>query len=178
MRKLILSNYQSPGDIVMLTAAVRDLHRRYPGYFLTDVRTPCAHIWENNPHLTALDPDEQGVESVDCQYPLIDRSNQEPWHFLHGFVDFLNRRLETRIELTDFRGDIHLSASEKSWISQVQEITRDPIPFWIVSAGGKFDYTIKWWEPARYQRVVDHFRRRILFVRSARKGIITLRYAE
>jgi hypothetical protein len=26
-RKLILKNFQSPGDIVMLTAAVRDLHR-------------------------------------------------------------------------------------------------------------------------------------------------------
>ena len=29
--KLILRNFQSPGDIVMLTAAVRDLHRAYPG---------------------------------------------------------------------------------------------------------------------------------------------------
>jgi hypothetical protein len=26
MQKLILRNFQSPGDIVMLTAAVRDLH--------------------------------------------------------------------------------------------------------------------------------------------------------
>ena len=41
MRDVILTNYQSPGDIVMLTAAVRDLHSKYPGDFLTDVRTPC-----------------------------------------------------------------------------------------------------------------------------------------
>src|SRR5580658_10110743 len=46
MRKLILNNYQSPGDIVMLTAAVRDLHRTYPGDFLTDVRGP---PWEVRP---------------------------------------------------------------------------------------------------------------------------------
>src|ERR1700733_9347984 len=103
MRKLILSNDQSPGDIVMLTAAVRDLHRNYPGEFLTDVRTPCADLWENNPYITALKPGEQEVESVDCQYPLIHRSNQEPWHFLHGFIDFLNDRLDLQIELTDFR---------------------------------------------------------------------------
>ena len=32
-RKLILRNFQSPGDIVMLTAAVRDLHRCYPGRY-------------------------------------------------------------------------------------------------------------------------------------------------
>jgi ADP-heptose:LPS heptosyltransferase len=170
MRKLILSNFQSPGDIVMLTAAVRDLHRRYPGDFLTDVRTPSAHLWENNPHITALHPSEPAVESIDCQYPLIDRSNCEPWHFLHGFIDFLNRRLNLQIALTDFRGDIHISATEKSWMSQVREITGDPMPFWIVNAGGKFDYTIKWWEIARYQEVVDHFRGRILFVQIGEQG--------
>ena len=170
MRKLILSNYQSPGDIVMLTAAVRDLHRRYPGAFLTDVRTPCGDLWENNPHIAPLDDSVQGVELINCEYPLIDRSNQEPWHFLHGFVDFLNRRLDLQIALTEFRGDIHISPTEKSWMSQVQEITGDPIPFWIVNAGGKFDYTIKWWETARYQAVVDHFRGRILFVQVGERG--------
>jgi ADP-heptose:LPS heptosyltransferase len=164
MRKLILSNYQSPGDVVMLTAAVRDLHVAYPGQFLTDVRTPCPHLWENNPYLTALQPCQPGVETIDCQYPLIHRSNQEPWHFLHAFIDFLNHQLGVSIRVTAFKGDVHISRLEKSWMSQVQEITKEPVPFWIVCAGGKFDYTIKWWNPARYQAVVDHFRGRILFV--------------
>jgi hypothetical protein len=52
--KLILKNSQSAGDIVMLTAAVRDLHRCYPGRFLTDVRTSCSDLWIGNPHLTPL----------------------------------------------------------------------------------------------------------------------------
>jgi ADP-heptose:LPS heptosyltransferase len=148
----------------MLTAAVRDLHLRYPGQFQTDVRTPCPHLWENNPWITLLDDGGQGVETIDCHYPLIHRSNQEPWHFLHAFIDFLNQRLDLEIKATAFKGDIHLSATERSWISQVEEITKAPVPFWIVSAGGKLDYTIKWWETARYQAVVDHFRDRILFV--------------
>src|SRR6516162_5649922 len=155
MRKLILSNSQSPGDIVMLTAAVRDLHRCYPGEFLTDVRTPCRQLWENNPHLTPLRGGAPGVEVIDCEYPLIHRSNQEPWHFLHAFIKFLNDRLELQIRPTEFKGDIHLSETEKSWISQVQEIVREEVPFWIVTAGGKFDYAIKWWDQARYQMVVD-----------------------
>jgi hypothetical protein len=33
-----------------------------------------------------------------------------------------------------------------------------------VRSGGKFDYTIKWWDHQRYQDVVDHFRDRLLFV--------------
>ena len=47
-QKLILKNLLSPGDIVALTAAVRDLHKCYPDQFITDVRTPCPHLWENN----------------------------------------------------------------------------------------------------------------------------------
>src|SRR6185295_5378352 len=53
-QKLILRNFQSPGDILMLTAAVRDLHACHPGEFLTDVRTSCADLWLNNPYLTPL----------------------------------------------------------------------------------------------------------------------------
>jgi hypothetical protein len=49
MRKLILSSFQSAGDIVMLTAAVRDLHRSHPGEFLTDVRTPFPQLWSYYP---------------------------------------------------------------------------------------------------------------------------------
>jgi hypothetical protein len=43
-RRLILRNFQSPGDIVMLTAAVRDLHRAHPGELLADVRTSCPDL--------------------------------------------------------------------------------------------------------------------------------------
>ena len=68
MRKLILRNFQSPGDIVMLTAAVRDLHRSYPGGFLTDVRTPFSDLWLFNPHLTPLADDDPEAEVIDCHY--------------------------------------------------------------------------------------------------------------
>jgi len=39
MRRLILKSSQSPGDILMLTAAVRDLHAAHPAQYQTDVRT-------------------------------------------------------------------------------------------------------------------------------------------
>jgi ADP-heptose:LPS heptosyltransferase len=165
-KKLILRNFQSPGDIVMLTAAVRDLHLCYPGQYLTDVRTPCPQLWENNPYITPLLEGDLGVQVMECHYPLIHRSNQTPFHFLHGFIEYLNEQLGIAIKPTAFKGDIHVSPREKSWISQVQEITGNDTPFWIVSAGGKFDFTIKWWEHARYQQVIDHFRGKILFVQT------------
>jgi hypothetical protein len=63
-RKLILKNFLSPGDIVTLTAAVRDLHKCYPHQFITDVRTPCPHLWENNPFITPLDEKAADVAVV------------------------------------------------------------------------------------------------------------------
>ncbi|MCL4177400.1 MAG: hypothetical protein KJ072_06605 [Verrucomicrobia bacterium] len=164
MRKLILKNGFSPGDIVMLTAAVRDLHRCHPGEFLTDVRTPCPDLWLYNPHLTALKEADPEVQVVECHYPLIDLANEAPYHCLHGFIAFLNEKLGLSIRPTVFGGDIHLSELEKSWHSQVREVTRRDLPFWIIDAGGKHDVTCKWWDAGRYQEVVDRFRGRIQFV--------------
>ncbi len=154
----------------MLTAAVRDLHRAYPGDFVTDVRTPCPALWENNPDITPLDEADRGTEVVDCHYPLIHRSNSAPVHFLDGFVHYLNGVLGLRIELTEFRGAIYLSDDEKAWTSQVAGITGGDPAFWIVVAGGKPDFTIKWWDVRRYQRVVDHFLGRMLFVQTGENG--------
>lgn len=163
-RKLILRNFQSPGDIVTLTAAVRDLHRCYPGRFVTDVRTSAPALWEHNPYLTALDEGDRDVEIIDCEYPLIHRSNETPHHFLDGFVMFLNERLGLRIFVTEFKGDVHISDDEKQWFAAVEAKRGQSSPFWLLTSGGKHDYTIKWWDPHRYQEVVDHFRGRIQFV--------------
>lgn len=170
MKKLILRCGFCPGDIIMLTAAVRDLHRCYPGRFLTDVRTCCNDLWQNNPFLTPLADEDGEAEQIDCTYPLINNCNETPYHCLHGFVQFLNRRLKLDIKPSAFRGDIHLSEQEKVWFSQVREVARRDLPFWIIAAGGKYDITIKWWEPARYQAVVDHFCGRIQFVQVGGEG--------
>lgn len=148
----------------MLTAAVRDLHLSHPNAFLTDVRTPCGQLWENNPYITPLGDEEEGVEHIDCHYPMIHRSNQTPNHFVEGFTAFLSDRLRLPIQTTAFKGDIHLAPRERAWKSQVHEIVGAAVPFWVIVAGGKTDYTIKWWAHDRFQAVVDRFRGRILFV--------------
>jgi ADP-heptose:LPS heptosyltransferase len=170
MRQLILTNYQAPGDLLMLTAAVRDLHACYPRQFVTDVRTSCPELWENNPHVIPLDPRDPKAETIPCEYPLIHRSDRDGAHFIHGFIEFLNERLDLRIRPTAFRGDIHLSAEEKSCSSPVEELTGADLPYWIIVAGGKYDYTIKWWHFRRWQAIVDHFRGRLLFVQVGKRG--------
>ena len=170
MEKWIFENYLSPGDIVMLTAAVRDLHRTYPGHFQTDVRTSCPALWEYNPYLTPLKQEGKRVRSMVCHYPLVHQCNSRPYHFIHGFIDFLNDQLGLRIRPTEFKGDIHLSDEEKQQAGLVEEKLGEPHPYWIIAAGGKYDYTIKWWHRRRWQEVVDHFKGKLLFVQVGESG--------
>jgi ADP-heptose:LPS heptosyltransferase len=168
--KLILRNTLSPGDILMLTAAVRDLHRNYEGQFLTDVRTSCRDLWAHNPFITPIDDNDPDARLVQCHYPLIHGSNAQPRHFVEGFIAYLNELLTLEIGLTDFNGDVHLSPEEKARPSAVAELTGIDAPFWVVAAGGKYDYTIKWWHFRRYQQVVDRLRDRVLFVQVGEAG--------
>jgi ADP-heptose:LPS heptosyltransferase len=170
MKKLILKTFLPPGDIIMLTAAVRDLHRCYPGQFQTDVRTLYDQLWENNPYLTSLDESDSDVEVLECHYPLVQKSNDSPFHFIYGFIDFLNRSLDLKITPTLFKGDIHLSPIDKARVSQVQELYNKDLPFWIVVAGGKNDFTVKWWDINRFQEVIDYFRGKITFVQVGKVG--------
>jgi ADP-heptose:LPS heptosyltransferase len=65
----------------------------------------------------------------------------------------------------------------------VQERTKKEIPFWVVAAGGKYDFTAKWWSSSRYQQVVDYFAGKIQFVQVGElhhyhpplRGVIDLR---
>lgn len=148
----------------MLTAAVRDLHRSHPGEFLTDVRTSCPDLWQYNPYLTPLDEGDSEVGVLDCHYPLIHQSNTVPCHFLHGFPAYLNEHFGLRIRVTEFKGDIHLGQDERVWFANLLAQAEETIPYWLLVSGGKFDYTIKWWDHDRYQQVVDHFAGRIQFV--------------
>jgi ADP-heptose:LPS heptosyltransferase len=166
-RKVILRNHQSPGDILMLTAAVRDLKLSHPT-ILVDVRTSTGEIWENNPYLTPIDEKEENVEVYKVGYPLINTSNQGQHHFIHGFRYDLEDKLKLKIKPTAFKGTIFLSEQEKSWTSQIEDkgIVND---FWIIMAGGKYDFTAKWWNPDYYQEVVNHFKDRITFVQCGEK---------
>jgi ADP-heptose:LPS heptosyltransferase len=170
VQKLILKNALAPGDILMLTAAVRDLHRCHPRQFLTDVRTSCADLWQNNPHITRLQEKDPKVRVLECHYPLIHQSNRTPQHFLWGFAEYLNQELGTKVRPTAFKGDVHLSKQERDMPSTVAQRVGCDLPYWIVVAGGKYDYTIKWWHSRRYQAVVDHFRDRIQFVQVGEEG--------
>jgi ADP-heptose:LPS heptosyltransferase len=215
VKKLLIANYLSPGDVVVLTAAIRDLHRNHPLQYLTDVDTTSSQIWENNPYIKKLKwkkdhyfgelpkdpknndqiPDytynngiwnnsdktkaiihqnrtlfikEPDIDVIHSEHDLINHCHK-PFHYLHGPIQDLENKLNIRITPTEFKGDIHLSNEEKSWISQVEE-TGFKGNYWVILAGGKTDFTAKWWDPFRYQDVVNYFKGRIQFIQCGEKN--------
>jgi ADP-heptose:LPS heptosyltransferase len=163
-RRIILRTQLSPGDVCTLTAAIESLHATYPGRFVTDVRTPCNDLFENNPHITPL-LDEEG-EMIEMHYTeLINCCNSVPNSFLRGYCMDLGRKLSVPLDLTTNRPHLYLSDDERTWINQVHEhYTHRDTKFWIVNAGIKSDFTVKQWPVEYYQEVVDSFRGRIQFV--------------
>jgi hypothetical protein len=163
---LILHMGLCAGDTTVMTAAVRDLHLAHPGRFHTDVRTTAHELWDNNPYVVDLDDDDPAVRHIEMHYDIIHQSNTGVVHFLHGFICHLERELGLRIPVTQFKGDIHLTDEEKR-AALPMDWDRD---FWIIMAGGKHDVTCKWWDPERYQELVDVFAGCIQFVQCGEAG--------
>lgn len=166
MKKLILKADLCPGDILTMTAAVESLHRTYPGEYVTDVRTPVPAIWEHNPWITPLDTDDADVTVLNLVYPSINRSCQEHVPFLAGYTTDLGEQLGRPLRLTVNRPCLYLDEEERQWIDQVREHAAHGrrVPFWLVNAGIKADYTAKAWPIEYYQEVVDRTVGRIQWV--------------
>lgn len=148
--KIILKNFQSPGDILMLTACVRDAKRWYPHLQLS-VETTAPEIWDNNPYITKLHGYDPDVTCVDMQYEIIHNSNQElHQHFIHGFIHDFNTKLGLAVKLTEFKPDIHLTEEEKN----TPVFEDQPEKFVVLVAGGKTDFKTKWWWKEGWTKVV------------------------
>jgi ADP-heptose:LPS heptosyltransferase len=164
MQKLLLKQGQCPGDVLVTTAALESLHRQYPGQYLTDVDTTCNAIFENNPHVTKLDRLDGEVRRVEMSYPLINKSDHQPCHFLQGFTEWLGNQLSVKLECSVKRPYLYLSDEEKSWVNQVEQETGYKGHFWLINAGTKADYTVKGWGHFNYQAAVDALYPNVVFV--------------
>jgi len=160
--RVILTQHQCPGDILCMTAAVRDLRLSHPE-IKVNCFTSAQELWENNPHLDARITPQNAHRTLRCEYPLINTSNWGQHHFIHGFRIFLEDALGVRIPPTVFRVDVHLSEQEKS-DPYILNVVGETEPYWLVDAGYKNDFTAKAWEFARFQEVVDATAGRIRWV--------------
>lgn len=167
-RSLILRNRQSPGDVLVMTAAVRSLHRQHPGEFVTVPETIAQSIWDNNPDCAPRDG-VQNPEIIDMHYPLVNQSNGRAVHFMQGYCDFLADTLGVCVPLLVNAPVLVLSEHEKAADPIAALIPGRP-KYWIVNAGTKSDFTAKGWGTPNYQAVVSKLCGRILFVQIGESG--------
>lgn len=165
--KVLLNHKQAPGDLLMLTAAIRDLHKAFPNKYIVDVRTSHLDIFLNNPYISKIKDGEEDV-FIDIKSSLINTSSSCAKHFIHSFKECIEKSLSINYPITEFKGDIHLSKAEISWKSQVSDLGVKG-PFWIVVSGGKFDFTSKIAPIEYYQEVINYFKGNITFVHCGRR---------
>lgn len=153
-KKLILQNHQSPGDLVMLLYAITSLHETYPGEYLTDVRVSVPDIFELNPLITKIADDDTDATKIRMEYPQVHESNAKPVRFTTAFAAFLAEHIGRPITPTKFAGVLPISPEEHAWYSAVHEKIGRDVPYWVLNAGHKYDFTAKTWSFQRYQELV------------------------
>lgn len=149
---LHLINRASPGDGLIMTAAIRDLHLAYPGEYQTYVESPFGEVYEHNPYC-APQPMLPST-MIDMQYPLIHQSGGTGRHFTEGYRDFLEGAIKRPIPITSYLPELYLSQDERTWPSPVTLEHGYTGPYWILNAGVKSDYTLKrypYWQAVVYR---------------------------
>ncbi len=158
-----------PGDILMLTAAVRDLKLAVGNKMDIMVDTTAAELWKNNPHINIEGP-RRGAKVIHARYTdAIDNSNQYPHHFIEAYRQDLEKQLGIPIRARGAAGCIFLSEEEKQWDDWMVDKLGDPKPYWLINAGGKSDVTNKWWPQEYWQEVVDALKDRITLVQVGKR---------
>jgi hypothetical protein len=160
----------SPGDMLTITAAVYSLAMTYPGRWKVEVSGTSMELWENNPHISSLNcAEKEKTLDIQMAYPSVHRSNETHTPFLNGYCEFLGSVLGVSLPLATNRPHLYLSNDERSWISQIKELTNDDRPFALIDAGVKSDFTAKQWPVEYYQDVVNQTKDKIEWVQVGAK---------
>jgi ADP-heptose:LPS heptosyltransferase/SAM-dependent methyltransferase len=193
VNKLVLINRLAPGDILVMTNAIRDLQKAYPDTYQIAVRTPCNEIFDNNPYVTTFSYDEDlycrinnyfqkgdgktynqhvavlgDIGFIDMQYPMIHSSGASGRHFAEGHRGWLEDILGITIPQTFIHSELYLSEDEKNWVSPIVVHGNYEGKYWLINAGSKGDYTLK--QYPYYQEVVNLLKDKIKFVQIGSLG--------
>jgi ADP-heptose:LPS heptosyltransferase len=153
--KIVFRNFQSPGDIIASTGAIRDLKKQYPDY---DIRmdTSCGEVWELNPHVSHW-PISEADAIYKYDYNDIHNSGKSGRHFTSAFHLTIEKHLGIRLIQSEIWPELFLSDMERFKRPVKQK-------YWIINAGYKNDFPLKSWGHDKYQKVVNILKGKITFV--------------
>ncbi len=150
--KILLKTDQCVGDAVAMTAAIYSLHKSHPGQFLTAVESPWPEVFQYNPDVVHVDPD-QWFKVLGMHYPAIHKSNERGIHFMQGWCEHLGASLGIQVPLLTNRPHLYFNTP-----------TPEAADFWLICTGGKNDFTNKLWGYWQYQELVHRLEGKINFM--------------
>ena len=152
-RKLLLKHHLCPGDVACTTTLVRDLYKQYGHEVEIGFDTNQKAIYKHNPYVKPMLASAADVETIVLCYKdgLTSSKNGNRHHFLTWFYRDFNKKSGLDVTCTQSWPDLHLSEEQRR-VSPIEG------RYWLIFAGGKTDFTVKWWDPVRYQTVADNLR--------------------
>jgi ADP-heptose:LPS heptosyltransferase len=166
-KKIILFNFQGLGDVVVLTAAVRDLKLTYP-HLQLNICTSYDDVFLNNPHISNVKLEDNDAECyyVDFRsYPYWDHAQASYPHFLGSMHKSVMYETGLSYNISSLLPNLYVTKQEIETVRQKFKLNR---PYWIINAGYRnhedIDGSLKWWGNKNYQEVVNKFKDQIQFV--------------
>ena len=145
--KLALRCNLGLGDVVVLTAAIRELKQQHNYDLLPIVPIAYNTLLRNSPHF------RQDIQyNTRLEYPQVLNCDpmaagfytfyQHKKHFVQYALDWFSAQLGLDLATDKIRGSIYLTDTEKNNRPMAA-------PYWVIVAGGKYDATVKfypWWQ--------------------------------
>lgn len=149
---VLFEQMQAPGDLVVLTAALRDLKLSYPDINF-NVRSCYPEVFYNNSYIDHSIKD--GV-LVPLEYADWKRNNHQlGYHFVDAFYKVIEEALNiSPIVKTSPFPYIELTEEEKS--EDILDEWGIQKPYWVINPGTKIDIPLKQYHPYKWQIFVNH----------------------
>lgn len=151
-----------PGDVVVITGAIRDLDLQYPEYEIC-MDTTCNEIWNNNPHVTTF-TEKEADQVYKLEYDDVHNSNKSGRHFSAAYHLQIEKLLGIRLIQSEIWPEVFLTEKEKTAPTKLNVLKNYFGRYWILNAGYKQDYQLKHWGTHNYQELVDRLKGKVQFV--------------
>lgn len=156
IRKIILKQGQSPGDILTFSRPAYDLKRAYPDMEL-DIHVPsgCGELFENNPYTTPLKEDDPDVEVYTITYDEINISGWNGLHFSTAFRHDIQKKINLGPKLFSLSLDVVATLDQETtskgiaivfsdngcFLTERHQVSRLDTQKWLI-VDGDITYTI------------------------------------
>lgn len=158
-KEVLFHNRQAIGDILTMTAAIRDFKKQFPDTRV-GVNTTAMHLWDNNPNIDhtfragSLEANKATIK-IGPGF-LTNKSGLWDYHMANAFRMDIQNKMGLKFTQGEIRPDI--------WLTQ-EEYDRSPIidgPYWIFIYGGEPGWPSKQYH--RWQEVINILKDDIKFV--------------